>query len=93
MEEDRGGRECGEDSQRETVTNHHLQSSSITDMPWESPEGSGEEESDFTFLSKLASSLPDDSSGDEDQGPVGDRRYARSKHLMKALLDSEDSWD
>ena len=39
MEEDRGGRECGEDSQRETVTNDHLQSSSITDMPWESPEG------------------------------------------------------
>ena len=62
-------------------------------MPWESPEGSGEEESDFTFLSKLASSLPDDSSGDEDQEAGEDPRYAWSKHFMKALLDSEDSED
>ena len=92
-EEDRRSQECGGYIQQETVTNHHLQSSSISDMIWESPEGSCEEDSDFTFLSKLATSLPEDSSDDEDQEAGGDWRYAKSKRLMKALLDSKDSED
>ena len=81
MEEDRGGRECGKESQ----------SSSITDMPWESPEESGEEDSNFIFLSNLASSLPIDSSEDEELET--DPRYLISKRLMRALLGSADSGD
>jgi hypothetical protein len=92
-EEDRRSLECGGHVQLETVTNHHLQSSSISDMLWGSPDGSCEKDSDLTFLSKLANTLPEDSSDEEDQEALGDWRYARSKRLMKALLDSKDSGD
>ena len=92
-EEDRGGRECWECIGRETGTNHHLPVSDSKDMLWDNPEESSGEESEFTFLSNLASSLPDDSSADEDPEVETDPMYLRSKCFMMALLDSEDSED
>ena len=61
-------------------------------MLWDALEESSGDESEFNFLSNLASSLPDDSSEDEDPEVETDPRYLRSKCLMRALLDPvEDS--
>ena len=48
---------------------------------------SGEEEAEFNSLSKLADSLPDIGSEEEDLTMEADPRYLRSQSLMRALLD------
>ena len=56
-------------------------------MLWDTPEGLSEGESELNFLSKLASTLTEDSSEDEDPEFEMDPRYLRSKCLMRALLN------
>ena len=91
-EEDRGSRESWECPEQGTGTNHHSPVLDNTDMLWDTPEESSGNESEFNFLSNLASSLRDDSSEEEDPEVETDPRYLRSKCLMRALLNPvEDS--
>ena len=87
VEEDRGSRERREGLEHVTGSSHQSKYSANTNMFRDTSEDTSEEEAEFNYLSKLADSLPDTSSEEEDLTMEADPRYLRSQSLMRALLD------